>query len=80
MISTKYKAELELEALELGKQRRMDFASEQALEIAKRENPTFVKVTRRRITDGEKRLISFITKTLSADILLDGGIIDSFVL
>lgn len=79
MISTKYKAKLELEALELGKQRRMDFASEQALEIAKRDNPTFLKVTRR-ITDSEKRLISFITKTLTADVLLDGGIVDAFVL
>jgi hypothetical protein len=57
----------------------MDFAVEQELEISKRGNPTFVKVTRR-ITDGEKRLISFITKTLSAEMLLDGGIIDSFVL
>ncbi|MEO5977147.1 MAG: hypothetical protein ABIS36_17045 [Chryseolinea sp.] len=79
MNSSKYKAELELEALELGRQRRMGSASDQQSAIARRDQPAFVTITKK-ITDSEKKLISFITKSLAVDALLDGGVIDAFIL
>lgn len=81
MITKKAKLELELEALNFAKQRRMDFVQEQETELIERTNkpPVFLRVTRR-ITDGEKRLINFITKTLAADVFLESGLADAIIL
>lgn len=61
----------ELVALEIARQRRMEAALAQEAELNSRRSNVFVNVTRR-ITDGERRLISFITKFLSLDLLFDG--------
>lgn len=65
----------ELIALDIARQRRMEAALAQEAELNSRKSNVFVNVTWR-ITDSERRLISFITKFLSLDMILDISVAD----
>lgn len=69
----------ELVALEIARQRRMEAALAQEAELNSRKSNVFINVTRR-ITDGERRLISFITKFLSIDLLFNVDMVDVTIL
>jgi len=66
------------EALEAARKRRKDEVEWQENEITNRISPVIMRISKT-ITSSEKRLIEFITKGLSLDILLDIPVADFFI-
>lgn len=69
----------EKEGFETSRQRRKAAVLAQEEAMNTRNQSVFINVTRR-ITDGEKRLVSFITKFLGIDLLFDMGLFDLMII